>query len=93
MDANKLNVTASNLWEKIDAIMTDTVSKNLMKIKHGVAEALQSRHVPYHILCKLRTCEKLDTDNLTTLSQLEAKVGLRGALLKREPQLESFLRS
>ena len=90
--ANKLNVTASNLRKRIDAIMTDAVSKNL-KIKDGDAEALQSRHVPYHILCKLRTCEKLDTDNLTTLSQLEAKVGLRGVLLKREPQLKSFLRS
>ena len=80
--ANKLNVTASNLWEKIDAIMMDTVSKNLMKIKHGVAEALQSRHVSYHILCKWNTCERLDTDNLTTLSQLKAKVGLSESLLK-----------
>ena len=80
--ANKLNVTASNLWEKIDAIMMATVSKNLMKIKHGVAEALQSRHVPYHILCKWNTCERLDTDNLTTLSQLKAKVGLSESLLK-----------
>ena len=89
---NKLNVTASNLLEKIDVIMTDAVSKNL-KIENGVAEALQSRHVPYHILCKSHTCERLDTDNLTTLSQLEAKVGLREALLKREPELKSFLRS
>ena len=38
--ANKLNVAASNLWEKTDAIMTDAVSKNL-KIEDGVAEALQ----------------------------------------------------
>ena len=37
--ANKLNVTAFNLWMKIDAIMTDAVSKNL-KIEDGVAEAL-----------------------------------------------------
>ena len=79
--ANKLNVTASNLWKKIDAIMTDAVSKNL-KIEDGVAEALQSRHVPYHILCKWNTCERLDTDNLTTLSQLKAKVGLSESLLK-----------
>ena len=72
--ANKLNVTF-NLSDKIDAIMTDAVSKNL-KIKDGVAEAFQSRHVPYYILYKLHTCERLDTDNLTTLSQLEAKIGL-----------------
>ena len=37
--ANKLNVTAFNLWMKIDAIMTDAVSKNL-RIEDGVAEAL-----------------------------------------------------
>ena len=79
--ANKLNVTASNLWEKIDAIMTDAVSKSL-KIEDGVAEALQSRNVPYYILCKSHTCERLNTDNLTALSQIEAKVGLREALLK-----------
>ena len=77
--ANKLDVTASNLWEKIDAIMTDAVSKNL-KIEDGVGEALPSRHVPYHILCKSHTCERRDTDNLATLSQLEARVGLREAL-------------
>ena len=82
--ANELNMTASNLWKKIDAIMTDTVSKNL-KIEDGVAEALQSRHAPYHILCKSRTCERLDTDNLATLSQLKAKAGLREALLKGVP--------
>ena len=90
--ANKLDVTASNLWEKIDAIMTDAVSKNL-KMEDGVAEALQSRNVPYHILCKSHTCERLDTDNLTTLSQIEAKVGLREALLKWKSQLKWFLRS
>ena len=73
--AIKLNVTAFNLWDKIDALMADAVSKNL-KIEEGVAEAFQSRHVPYYILCKSHTCERLDTDNLTTLSQLEAKVGL-----------------
>ena len=78
---NKLNVTASNIWEKIDAIMTDAITKNV-KIEDGVAEALQSRHVPYHILCKSHTCERLDTDNLATLSQFEAKVGLLEALLK-----------
>ena len=37
--ANKLNVIASNLWEKIDALMTDVMNKNL-KIEDGVAEAL-----------------------------------------------------
>lgn len=79
--ANKLNVAASNLWEKTDAIMTHVVSKNL-KIEDGVAEAFQSKNVLYHILCKSHACQRLDTGNLTTLSQLEAKVGLHEAFLK-----------
>ena len=90
--ASKLNVTASDLWEKIDAIMTDSVSKNL-KIEEGVAEALQSTHIPYHLLCKSHTCERLDCDNLTTLGQIETQIGLRDLLLRREPLLKSFLRS
>ena len=68
------------------------MSKNL-NIQDGVAKALQSRHVRCHILCKLHTSERLDTDNLTTLSQPKRKIGLREALLKREPQLKSFLQS
>ena len=57
--ANKLNMTAFNLWEKIDAIMMDAVSKNL-RIEDGVAQALQSRHVPYRGLTPFfeKTCMK-----------------------------------
>ena len=65
---NKLNVTASNLWGKINAIMTDAVSKDL-KIEDGVAEVLQSRHVPYHILCKSHTCERQSNDSQSTQSK------------------------
>ena len=90
--ASKLKVSASDLWEKVDAIMTDSVTKNL-KIEEGVAEALQSKHIPYHILCKSHTCERMDSDNLATLSELETKIGLRELLIKREPLLKSFLRS
>ena len=90
--ANNLEVTAAELWGKVDALMTDSVSKNLL-IGEGVAEALNSIHVPYHILCKSHTCERMDQDNLFTLSQIEAKIGLRELLLKREPLLKSFLRS
>ena len=49
--------------------------------------------MPYHVLCKSHTCERMDQDNLFTLSQIEAKIGLRELLLKREPLLISFLRS
>ena len=52
--ADKLNVTASDLWNKIDAVMTDAVTKNL-KIEEGVAERLGSKHVPLHLknVCRL----------------------------------------
>ena len=90
--ASKLKASASDLWEKVDAVMTDSVTKNL-KIEQGVADVLQSTHVPHHILCKSHTCERMDIDNLTTLNELETKIGLRELLIKREPQLKSFLRS
>ena len=71
--------------------MTDAVFKNL-KIGEGVAAKLGSNHIPYHLLCKSHTCERLDADNLTTLSIIEAKIGLRDLIAKREPLLKSFLR-
>ena len=90
--SDKLDVSPSQLWEKVDAIMTDAVTKNL-EVEKYAADELGSSHIPYHILCKSHTCERLDSDNLTTLSNIEAKVGLRELLLKREPLLKSFLRS
>lgn len=63
--ASKLNASASNLWRNIDTIMTESVTKNL-KIEGGVAEASPSQHVPYLILCKSHTCERMDGENLTT---------------------------
>ena len=86
-----LKVSASDLWEKVDAIMTDSVTKN-MKIEEGVAEGLKSKHIPHHILCSSHTCERMDLDNITTSSEIENKIGLRDLLLKREPLLKSFLR-
>ena len=46
---SNLKVTASDLWEKVDAIMYNSPTKNL-KVEDGVAEMLPSTHVPYHIL-------------------------------------------
>ena len=50
--------------------MTDAVSKNL-KLGESVAAKLGSNHIPYHLLCKSHTSERLDADNLTTLSIIE----------------------
>ena len=84
-------MSSKELWEKINAFMTDAVAKNL-KVEHLVAEELQSNHIPYHILCKAHTCEKLDECNELTLMQLEQKIKLRDIFEKREPRLKSFIR-
>ena len=70
--------------------MTDAVSNNL-KIEHGVADAINSDNIAKHLLCKGHTCQRFDTDNLTTLSELEAQSGLRTQLIACEPKLKSFL--
>ena len=83
--------TAKDLWEKIDGFMTDAVSKNL-KVEYLVAETLQSNHIPYHLLCKAHTCEKLDECNENALMKIEEKLKIRETMEKREPRLNTFIR-
>lgn len=83
--------TSKMLWGKVDAFMTDAVSKNL-KVEYLVAEELQSAHVPLHLLCKAHTCEKLDDCNETTLMKMEQRLSVRTTIEKREPRLKSFIR-
>lgn len=83
--------SAKTLWTKIDALMTDAVSKNL-QIEKGIAEKLDSDHIPYHLLCKSHTCERMDSDNLSTLTNMEAKLDLKELIIQREAALKSFLR-
>ena len=85
------SVTAKDLWERIDSIMTDAVTKNL-NIEKTIAEELNSDYVPYHLLCKSHTCEKFDACNVQTLGDLEAKIKLREQIESREPPLKSYLR-
>ncbi len=84
-------VSAKMLWEKTNAIMTDAVSKNL-KIGEGAAEALQSIHVPCHLLCKSHTVEGFDRSNLSVLANLEKELGFREKLQTMNPAVKSFLR-
>ena len=60
-------MSSAALWEKADAIMTDSVSKNL-HIEEMIGESLNSDHRPLHLLCKSHTVEKLDAANLEILS-------------------------
>ena len=84
------NITASFLCSKIDALMTNAASKNL-DIENGVAQLLCSDHTPYHLLFKSHTCERLDTDILSPLTEIENKINIRSKILAQEPNLKSFV--
>ena len=80
------------LWESISFIMTDAVTKNL-KIEDEVAKLLGSSHIPYHTLCKSRTCEKLDEACLKALASVETEINYSQLIIKKQPhQLKSFVR-
>ena len=83
--------SARTLWEKITALMTDSVSKNLY-IGEGVAETLTSSHVPLHLLCKSHPVEAFDRSNLEVLERIEKKVEFRKKLEAFNPAVRSFLR-
>ena len=83
--------SAQELWGFVDAFMTDSVSKN-MKVEQEVSKSLQTEHVPYHLLCKSHTCEKLDESCINTLVAIEKKIEIGVWIVKRKPQLKSFLR-
>ena len=53
--------------------MTDAVSKNV-KVGEGVAEKLESKHIPFRIFCKAHTCEALDRSNREVLKNVEKKL-------------------
>lgn len=46
------NVPADVLWAKIDFVMTDGVSHNLL-VEERVAEQLGSEHLPKHLICQV----------------------------------------
>ena len=59
--------------EKVDAIMTDAVTKNL-EIEEKIAKALDSSYMPLHLLCKSHTVEALDKSSLEVLNEIEKSV-------------------
>ena len=84
--------TPAALWEKINALMTDSVAKNL-HIEELVAATLNSTHIPFHLLCVSHTCEVFDRGNLRVLKDCEEKLKLRELLVARMPALKSFLQN
>ena len=85
------DITPSCIREKIDAVMTDAVSKNL-EIENSIPLKISSDYHPFHLLCKSHTVEALDRSNLKVLSMIEKKVN-QGAILESiNPALKSFFR-
>ena len=89
--ATSSDSSAKSIWEKLYAIMTDSVSKNL-HIENIIADSLDSSHKPLHLLCKSHTVEKLDACNLKVLSSFETKIHQRDVLESINPRLKSFFR-
>ena len=77
--------------EKVDAIMTDAVTKNL-EIEEKIAKALDSSHIPLHLLCKSHTVEALDKSSLEVLNEIEKSVKQQEIFEKINPALKSFFR-
>ena len=84
-------VSAATLWERTNAIMTDAVSKNL-KIEEGIAEQLDSNHVPKHLLCKSHTVEELDNSNIRVLAAVEKACNFRQSIEGLHPGTKRFTR-
>ena len=47
------------------------------------------RNTPYH--CKSHTCERLDTDILSALTEIENKINIRSKILAQEPNSKSIV--
>lgn len=64
-----VNRSPTDMWKKISAVMTDSVSKNL-KICDGISAVLETTHVPLQLLCSAHSCERFDRDMLDYILQV-----------------------
>ena len=82
---------SKELWEKVSALMTDSVAKNL-HIEEQIANTLSSSHIAFHLLCVSHTCEIFDKGSILVLCKVERKIGLRELLIiSHMLMLKSFL--
>ena len=84
-------VSAKELWENTNNLMTDSVSKNL-NIGILIASKLGSKHTPNALLCNAHVVEKFDDTNLKVLASVERKLQLRERMEKINPSLRPFFR-
>ena len=81
------NIQPSSLWEKIDALMTNAVTKNL-SIEDTISTLLKSAYNAYYLSCKNHTVEAVDRSSLEVLAQIEKSVNQQDVLEKINPALE-----
>ena len=67
--AMKYDVPSAKVWERNNAVMIETATKNLSTEKY-VANTLDSDHIPYHLIFKSHTVEALRHLNLESLKQI-----------------------
>ena len=67
-------VTKEALWEKIDFVMTDSVSHNMM-VEDIVSEALDVEHTPEHLLCQVHPSLMFNRVLTKLWSEVDATIG------------------
>ena len=82
-------MTAGDLWSKVDALMTDSVSKNL-SVEELVSEKLSVETLPSHLLCKSHCVEGLDRSNISVLSSVEKEIKMAETFIGGNPNLRSW---
>ena len=82
-------MTSAQLWEQVDAFMSGSVEKKIGGGKNG-AQNNWIKYIPYPILCKSHTVDKLNKSNTDVLSRLENSVSLREAFGSINPALTPF---
>ena len=92
---NKLRIWLLKLWRDFPLQQGAWHPQNIygkIFIEDGVAKTLQSNHKLHHTLCKSHTCEKLDAACLNALIQVEMELKYQDLIIRRQPQLKSFVR-
>ena len=83
------NTTPATMWEKVDLLMTNAVTKNL-GIEDTIPNAFGSNCHPYHLLYKSHIVEELDCSNLNVLAEVEKSVKQQEIFESINPSIKSF---
>ncbi len=68
--ATALNINAKDLWEQVDALMSDSASKN-WNVGEVIAATLKSDHIPLSLFCNAHYVLRLDEGNISVLAECE----------------------